>query len=161
MSDAELARLREVAIRLLARREHSRRELAVKLRQRGGATEHIEGTLDALESERLLSDRRFAEEFVRVRRERGQGPVRILAELSERGVDQSLARELLHAEPDHWLERARALRDRRFGGTLPASRREWLRQAGFLSRQGYTSEQVHAVLGDEQRGAGPPSGLSE
>ena len=143
-------------MRRLARREHSRSELAAKLRSGGAEPADLEPVLDALEAEGLLSDRRFAEEFVRSRRERGQGPVRILAELAERGIPQPLGRELLEQEPEDWLARARALRRRRFGEGPPADRREWLRQAGYLSRQGYTAEQVHAVLGEQRGPAGTP-----
>ena len=145
----EPRRLRETALGLLARREHARAELAAKLRARGGAPDTLSSVLDDLEHDGWLSDARFAEVFVRSRRERGYGPVRILAELERRGVDASLGRQLLADEPADWLEQARQARRRRFGDAPPADRREWLRQAGYLSRQGYTNEQVRVVLGDD------------
>ncbi len=148
-SGDEPRRLRETALGLLARREHARAELAAKLRARGAAPETLPAVLDGLERDGLLSDARFAEVFVRSRRERGYGPVRILAELERRGVDAALGRQLLADEPGGWLQQARDARRRRFGDEPPADRREWLRQAGYLSRQGYTNEQVRAVLGED------------
>ncbi|MDX1626605.1 MAG: RecX family transcriptional regulator, partial [Wenzhouxiangellaceae bacterium] len=50
--------IRESAIRLLARREHSRRELDRKLRQRGWDGEDVEIVLDELDEAGLQSDRR-------------------------------------------------------------------------------------------------------
>jgi len=52
----------EQAVRLLARREHSRRELARKLAERDFPEAEREAALDRLEREGLQSDERFAEE---------------------------------------------------------------------------------------------------
>ena len=54
-----------------------------------------------------MSDARFAESFVRVRSERGQGPLRIRAELRERGVTDVLVDEVLTDHGGVLAERAR------------------------------------------------------
>ena len=143
--DAEEAAY-EAGVRLLARREHSSRELARKLRSRGYSRDTVELVLDRLVRQAYLSDERFTEAFVRQRCEQGHGPVRIIADLAERGIDEGLARHYLDQQAVDWFEQARTARARKFGDTLPHSRREWARQARFLAGRGFSAEQVYRVL---------------
>ena len=78
------------ALDLLSRREHSRKELYLKLTKRFESKEDINFNLDRLEEKNLLSDSRFAEEYVQARRKKGFGPIKISAELEKRGVNDSL-----------------------------------------------------------------------
>ena len=82
--------LYEKAVGLLARREHSARELVQKLRSRGGTAEVIETVLQRLVDGRLQSDERYTEVYLRQRSSKGYGPQRIVSELRERGVADSL-----------------------------------------------------------------------
>lgn len=136
----------ETGVRLLARREHASRELAQKLTRRGFSGDVVDGVVDRLFREGYLSDDRFTEAFVRQRCEQGQGPLKIIAALAERGIDEALARQYLDRQDVDWIEQARLARSRRFGESLPADRREWARQARFLASRGFSSEQVYRVL---------------
>ena len=146
-SDADsLEQARATAMRLLARREHSRLELARKLRQRQLPGVVIDRVLDEFEAEAWLSDERFAEVYAEQRRGQGYGPVRILADLQQRGIRQ-LPPALRAMATDAWVEQAIRLRDRRFGLTdLADDWAERARQARFLTQRGYTSEQVERAL---------------
>jgi len=146
-SNGEVA-CRRTAMDLLARREHARAELASKLAERGFEAALITTTLDALERDGLLSERRFLESFVAGRVRRGQGPVRIASELARRGIDAADARAALDALEVDWVALARETRERRFGAPPPADYREWARQARFLQYRGFSSEQVRNALGD-------------
>ncbi len=139
---------RDTAIRLLTRREHSTDELRRKLKRRGYGAETIDEVVTRLRSSELVSDARFAESFVRVRSERGQGPLRIRAELRERGVTDPLVDEVLTTTSEFWLERANRARVKRFGEAAPASRDEWNRQARFLAQRGFPSDLIYRALGD-------------
>jgi len=139
---------RDAAIRLLARREHSTDELRRKLKRRGYGPATIEQVVTTLRSSESVSDARFAESFVRVRSERGQGPLRIRAELRERGVTDLLVDEVLTTTSEFWLERANRVRAKRFGEAAPASRGEWNRQARFLAQRGFPSDLIYRALGD-------------
>lgn len=144
--------IRRAALDLLARREHSARELREKLRQKFGTAPLLDEELDRLQAEGLLSDERFAEAFVRMHRGRGHGPVRILHELSLRGIDASLAEAAVDPRGDEWIELARRWRERRFGESIPASRSDWQKQARHLQARGFTAEQVRkAMKGDPGR----------
>jgi len=141
--------VRIAAVRLLARREHTKDELRRKLTRRGHPQACVESVVAALDEASYVSDVRFAEGFVRVRAERGQGPLRIRAELRERGVADALADEVLTETADYWLERARAARRKRFGPAAPVERGEWNRQARFLAQRGYPSDLIFRVLSDD------------
>ncbi|HET8552389.1 MAG TPA: regulatory protein RecX [Gammaproteobacteria bacterium] len=137
----------DIAVGLLARREHSRGELHRKLAQRDCEAAEIDDALDTLERERLLSDVRFAEQFVRSRIERGAGPAKIRADLRQRGVADSIADEALADYADDWRQRIQDVRRKRFGEPLPDDYRERARQARFLQSRGFTAEQIKHCLG--------------
>jgi len=134
------------ALELLARREHSRRELTRKLVARGYPDDMIASALDALERSGALAETRFTESFVRARVAKGQGPARIRVELAQRGVaDENIEGALREAGVD-WLETIRAVRRKRFGLDVPRDYRERARQARFLEYRGFGSAEIRAAL---------------
>ncbi len=135
-----------IALRLLARREHSRAELAAKLSQRGIEAGEAEQALDRLEVQGALSEARFVEQLVRARLRQGYGPLRIRRDLAAKGVAPELADAELNVDDDEWTARAEAARRRHFGGELPREQAERARQARFLERRGYTATHVVQVL---------------
>jgi len=136
----------EAALRLLARREHSRRELSQKLSARGWGRAQIRAVLDALVERGYQSDARFAESYVRARVDRGYGPLRIRAELRERGIEEGIVESVLHEYADAWPERLAAVREKRFGGEVPADFHERARQTRFLVQRGFSLEQIRDTL---------------
>lgn len=138
---------RRTALDLLSRREHSLAELREKLAAREFPAEEIDATLERLAREGLASDTRFAEAFIAAHARKGQGPVRIRAELQRRGVAADIIAGHLEAAGHDWAEMARDVRRRRFGATPPADFRERARQARFLEYRGFTTEQIRAALG--------------
>ena len=135
------------ALDLLARREHSRRELERKLGARGFADELIAPTLDALEESGELASARFTASFIRARAAKGQGPARIRAELAERGIDREQAQDLLSAAAIDWCAIAISVRDKRFGARVPTDFKERARQARFLEYRGFDRGQIGRALG--------------
>lgn len=87
---------RSKAVELLARREHSRRELEQKLIQRGYSQETISRVLDGLEERGYLDDRRFAESWVgsRIRR-KPEGKRKLASGLAAKGVHREIIEEVL------------------------------------------------------------------
>jgi regulatory protein len=141
--------IRQRAIKLLASREHSRLQLMRKLGERGFDTDAVAAVLDQLAAEGLQSDERFAESFVRSRIDRGQGPIRISAELREHGVDESLISDYLDFSDPLWQQQVEVVRSRRFGETLPDDYQTRAKQARFLQYRGFTSEQIRRVLNQD------------
>ena len=90
---------------LLARREHSTRELRDKLLVRGFEEDEITPALQLLSQEGLLSDERFTESFIHWRIGRGSGPLKIRAELRQRGVaDEIIATGWMNGIVRGWSE---------------------------------------------------------
>lgn len=146
--------LRAAALRLLARREHSRLELQRKLRQRRFPQKLIDEVLDEYEERGWLDDQRFADVYARSRMDMGYGPLRIMAELQQRGVHSTPECLAEMAEAD-WRRRAVELRERRFGLTdLRPDPEEKLRQARFLLRRGFSHDQVESALAAGRADAG-------
>lgn len=147
MVDAQLA-ARHKAMDLLARREHTRKELADKLTSRGFETQIVNTVIDRLTDEGLQSDARFTEAFVSMRSKKGQGPLRILKELQERGIDQRLQEEFVDSKDEQWLVLIRQVRSKKFGKTIPEDYQQRMKQARFLQYRGFTSEQIHYEIRD-------------
>ena len=127
------------ATRLLARREHSRRELCAKLAARGYEVHAIDAALAELASRGLQSDARFVEGFVRSALARGQGERKIRAGLRQRGIDDGLASPHLALDDAQWGERAAKALCKRFGAAPPGDCAERARQARFLAGRGFPS----------------------
>ncbi|PHQ24757.1 recombinase RecX [Marinobacter guineae] len=144
--DDQEYRARATALRLLARREHSRMELSLKLRQRKVPGDIIESVLDEYEGEGWLDDNRFADIYARQRMDLGYGPLRILGELQQRGVHSSP--DCLEEMTDEdWNQKAIGLREKRFGlADLSEDWNEKVRQARFLNRRGFSASQVECAL---------------
>ncbi len=138
---------------LLARREHSTRELKRKLKVRGMEGAAVDQALAALQEERLLSDERFVEMLVHSRISKGQGPLRIQAELREHGVSDDLVSAAVDVNDPQWHDKIKEVRHKRFGASLPSTIDERAKQMRFLQYRGFTSEQIRAAFksrgGDE------------
>ncbi|MGH8530131.1 MAG: regulatory protein RecX [Nevskiales bacterium] len=145
---AKPAEVRERALGLLARREHSLQELTRKLLERGLPEELVGETVAQLAAEGLLSNARYADVLTRTRRQRGHGPRRIQAELRQRGLGADEITPAMEAEATDWVTQARAAREKRFGPLLPSSHKERIRQTRFLAGRGFTTEQIRQALGE-------------
>ena len=132
------------ALGLLARREHSRKELNRKLTSRGLDAGEVEAAVDRLAGEGWQDDSRFAESLVRSRAASGYGPLRIRAELSTHGLDGEAIAVAMGTFEGDWKENARDLVRRRFGKALDelAVRRK---AADFLIRRGFDGDSVRAA----------------
>jgi Uncharacterized protein conserved in bacteria len=137
--------LREAAFRLLARREHSQRELMLKL-QRLFPTqdpEEIRAVLEGLAEDGYQSDARRQASLVRQAEVRGQGPSRLAAKLREAGLpppDETEGEESVFA-------RLQALQAQRFSGP-PEDARGWQKQARFFAYRGFPPSLIRRLLGD-------------
>jgi len=130
----------------LARREYSVFELAEKLRTRGFDPDVAEIVVETLRTENLVNDQRFCESLTRSRASRGYGPLRILRDLRQRGVDDAIINATVDVNDPAWLARLKNIRERKFGESSPESPREWAKQARFLAGRGFSSEQIRQIL---------------
>lgn len=138
--------VRHYAMDLLARREHSRAELARKLATKGYEVAEIDEALDGLTTEGLQSDARYAEHFVAARAGRGQGPMRIRADLAAAGVDGSLIDDAFANADIDWRARARAVALKKFGEAPAQDYEEKTRRMRFLNQRGFGMDEIRAAV---------------
>lgn len=142
--DARAARA--AALDALARRDHASEDLRRKLLEKGYDAAVVAPLLDALRAEKLLDDQRYTENFVAYHAARGQGPLRVRADLRRRGLEGILVEACLDAFPD-WIVQLRKTRQKKFGAQLPNNYADKQRQARFLGYRGFTSAQIRTALG--------------
>jgi regulatory protein len=133
------------ALGLLARREHSRKELKTKLRQGGYEGEETAAAIDRLGEQHYQDDDRFAEVLLRSRIAQGYGPMRLRMELKTHGLSDARIRELLDAAEADWDASAATQLRRRYGGAGTTDRAERTRRAQFLLRRGFAAATVRNV----------------
>lgn len=143
-------KLRNYALRALARRRHATAELRKKMEERAADKAEVESILQNLTEAGWLDDQRFAQEYTRARaRYRRYGRFRIARELQMKGVPEALAQEALDetfptANEEIALIRQRI--DKRLAHARPPFTQKLLRSLyGSLLRAGFPS----AIIRDE------------
>lgn len=144
--DTSLKTIRLTALNLLARREHSVTELTRKLNTKKYDASQIQTVIDALTREGLLSNDRFIETFVHHRRNKGFGPLRIEAELIERGIPKELIEQELNITDNAWFTEAKRVWQKRFKNKIPTDFKARAQQMRFLHYRGYTHEQIEDIF---------------
>ena len=140
------ASAKQVAVRLLARREHSAEEIRQKLTKREFEADEIATALLELRQGDWQSDERFAEAYIRARRLKGFGPVRIASELRDRGVDEQITDRYLLADDDIWWRMLEQEYQKKYHGSPFEDYQEKARRMRFLQYRGFSLDQIHAVV---------------
>ena len=135
--------LRVQALKLLTRRDHSRAELRAKLAVEAETEDELDAVLDRLQSERLLSDQRFATQRV-IAKARRFGDARLKQDLRQHGVGDA---DIVAALPEGGdeSERCHAVWARKFG-SLPQTPAERGKQMRFLQYRGFSSEAIKQAM---------------
>jgi len=145
------AEIRFSAMNLLARREHSRLELVRKLQARVEDRTLLDEALDRLIDDKLLDDERFCEAFVRMRANGGYGPVRVRAELKEKGVSDELAAQYMALHESDWFEQVHVVFEKKYGLNPETDAKSRARQQRFLAQRGYSFEQIKLALSHQHK----------
>ena len=140
------ASAKQVAVRLLARREHSAEEICQKLTKREFEADEIATALLELKQGDWQSDERFAEAYIRARRLKGFGPVRIASELRDRGVDEQITDRYLLADDDIWWRMLEQEYQKKYHGSPFEDYQEKAKRMRFLQYRGFSLDQIHAVV---------------
>jgi regulatory protein len=142
--DSRAARV--AALDALARRDHASEELRRKLLDKGYDPAVVGDVIERLCAEKLVDDRRFVENFIGFHAARGQGPVRVRADLRKIGLQGELVEDGVEAYGD-WVDQLRKARQKKFGLELPTDYAGRQRQARFLGYRGFTGAQIRMALG--------------
>ncbi len=129
------------AVRLLSAREHSLHELRQKMQTKGHQRDLIEAVLEYLCERDMQSDERYTEAFIRSRIVRLQGPMKILAQLSQRGIRVNKLETYLPAE-HNWDSLAAEVLTR--GPAISAESRQKLVEKAYrrLVNRGFSHAQA-------------------
>jgi regulatory protein len=159
-------RARSRALRLLALRDRSRREVERRLVAWGFDQEVVANTTAWLDGLGYLDDDRFATRYVTEKRKAGWGDRRLRGELLQKGVERALVAEALSAEgsdseaagggADAALTLARKRFGQQFASDPEAAER---RAAAFLARRGYDWETIARLLRELRSEAGVGEGV--
>ena len=136
--------LKARAMRLLARREHSRAELRRKLAVHVVEGDDLEAVLEDLAARGWLSDARYAEQSIRAKSRR-YGPVKLAHVLRAKGVDEETIAAGFRAAGADGASSLEAVWRSRFKAP-PGNERERARQVRFLQGRGFALEEVLRFL---------------
>ncbi len=131
---------------MLARREHSAFEVRRKLKQRDIADSEIEQAVDRLQQQGLLSDVRYAESYIHMRKGKGYGPLRIALELKQRGVAESDYGHYLYASGMDWHSVLKAAYDKKYGNGVCDDYREKAKRIRYLQYRGFALDEIHELF---------------
>ena len=141
----------ETAVRLLARRAHSRGELARKLRRKGYADPIGNAAIDRCEALGYIDDTAACESYCRELIRKGYGPRAIHQRLTARAIHSDLIRSALatHYPEELVFTTATAVAHRKLRQLenrfrSPVELRP--RLARFLMQRGFTRDTVQAVM---------------
>jgi len=134
--------INEVAIAALARREHSVLEIKRKLKHKGFNEGEIEESIAQLIENNLLSEERFTESYINMRKRRGYGPTRIAQELRERGISEECFDSYLDRNNGEWREVMRDQYIKKYGQTVAAEYSEKAKRAKYIQSRGFPLDWV-------------------
>jgi len=138
--------VRIAAVALPARRDFASGELRAKLESQGYDPGLVVTAVTELVKGRVLDDARYAENYIACHADRGQGPIRIAADLKALGLPAELIETAL-ATGQNWRALAGEVRIRKFGLELPGDWTGKARQARFLQYRGFSSDHIRSALG--------------
>jgi regulatory protein len=138
--------IKESCLRLLARREHSQKELLNKLLVKGLDKDDILAVIDELAQQGWQSDSRYAESYTRHRIQKGYGPIFIAYELRKNGIDAVNFEDIMQKMADSWMELLEQVYIKKYGHDLLLDRNEWAKRSRFLMQRGFSGTMISALF---------------
>jgi regulatory protein len=139
--------INEICLRLLARREHSQKELLNKLALRGFGRDDALPVLDELVQQGWQSNLRYAESYARFRILKGYGPIRVNYELQQNGIAAFDLDGIVQQEAGSWMELLEQVYSKKYTHDPILDRNEWAKRSRFLFHRGFYGEIISALLG--------------
>ena len=128
----------------LARRDHTSKEIYEKLKKRVEFLDILKEEIEGLIDEGLIDDKRFAEQYIYSRSNKGYGPLRIRQELFRRGVDEKISQSLL--EVNDWSNFAKLALDKKTSRNIPEEGKEVLKIKRFLNYRGFDNFHIEEAF---------------
>jgi regulatory protein len=140
---------KNLCLRWLALRNHSRQELHAKLTRKGYSSDSADCVIADLAAQDYQSDEKFAESYARMLINKGYGPFRIKEELKLKGISFKLTPEIM---PDidsladknagGWLALLERQYVKKYSQDTPLSLTEWAKRVRFLQQRGFSLDMI-------------------
>lgn len=138
--------IKEACLQYLSRREHSQQELLQKVAVKGFARQDIMPVIEELTELGLQSNERFAESYARSRVHKGYGPLRIQAELQQRGAGDCYFDMAVEDIAGSWQNLLEQVYSKKYGGLRSLDFKEKLRHSRFLQQRGFPNDMVQCLF---------------
>lgn len=132
------------ALRALASREHTRAEIAAKMKSHEEEPGQLDKILDELQAKGFINDQRAADAMLH-RRAGKLGTSRVLQELKAKGVDADMLADAAQQLKGTELARAREVWRKKFGEPA-ADADQRAKQMRFLAGRGFAPEVIRRVV---------------
>ncbi|HHE9089725.1 TPA: recombination regulator RecX [Haemophilus influenzae] len=139
-------------VNLLSRREYSEFELRNKMQEKNFSEEEIDEVLSRCQAKNWQSDRRFSENYLNSRAQKGYGVGRIRQELRQlKGVSSDIIDEVLMESEIDWYEMAENLLRKKFPNyneqqTPKMKQKIWQ----YMLSHGFRSDEFADLIGQNQ-----------
>jgi len=140
--------VKESCLQYLIRREHSQRELLKKVSEKGYPKSLVLMIIEELAEQGLQSDSRFAESYARSRVHKGVGPLRIKAELQQRGAAGQPFNMAVEDIIGSWYELLQQVYDKKYAGIPYSAPKEQLKRCRFLQQRGFSNDMIRRVMSE-------------
>jgi regulatory protein len=141
--------IKEACLQYLIRREHSQQELLRKILAKGYPQSSILMIINELTEQGLQSDARFAESYARSRVHKGVGPLRIKAELQQRGAAEHAFDRAVEDIAGSWYELLQQVYQKKYADISYASPKEQLKRCRFLQQRGFANDMIYRVMSEK------------
>ena len=138
--------IKEACLQYLVRREHSQQELVHKVSAKGFSRGDIMLVLEELIEQGLQSNARFAESYARSRVHKGFGPLRIRAELQQRGVGDCYFEMAVEDIAGSWQLLLEQVYSKKYGLETGLDTKEKFKRSRFLQQRGFPSDMVQSLF---------------
>ena len=106
----------------------------------------VSEAMDKLQAHDLQSDDRYLEDFVRSRLLKGHGPVKIIQELGQRGIDESKVSAYIEAQQIDWLEHAKATYLKKYRENSAIDMQEKAKRVRFMQSRGFPGDIIFRLF---------------
>ena len=145
-TDKLKSEIRNTCLVALTRREFSTKELKEKLRSRFDADGFIDTVINELTAEKLLCDERYTESFVLARVKRGQGRIKIKADIYAKGISAELADRIIAEQKIDWVSLARQVLEKKGKSREIADKKQLSKTMRFLQYRGFAFDEINQAL---------------
>lgn len=145
-SHQDSSNIKQQCLRLLARREHSRKEMQGKLAAKGYSSAQVTRVIDSLVQEGWQDDQRYAENYARFRCQKGFGPVRITYELSQQGIDKATIDTALKQATDDWMVVLENVYAKKYSTIEGLDNNERGQRTRFLQQRGFSISMINSLF---------------